>query len=290
MPNPTAVSKQPSWVKSSFVLRWAPGPNVNPTVKLVVFQPTVILRTQLLVSLFKSAEWTEALDDPYKLVDLVLLSWYERTDEIALEVKNQVRVDETVSTKPDTTTYGIPRKCSNVTECRQDIFGLAQSNVGSHDLHLLHTNAKSTTFMVEALDAATRATEMALASHENRRGHRNRGQGRKALWRKVHESLRYRQELFHSTRLTMLSTQSRVQNAISLVCTPLFQRPYGPYLIPPDTMSVGLLGLPPRCSPRESEHANHRRGRPGVSTLHRHHLHLWHAILQLRRHDDAHRG
>ena len=226
IPNPTAANKQPSWVKSSFVLRWDPGPNANPTVKLVVFQPTVILRTQLLVSLFKSAEWAEALDDPYKLVDLALLSWYERTDEIALEVKNQVRVDETVSTKPDSTPDGTPRSCSNVTERRQDIFSLAQSNVGSHDLHLLHTNAKSTTFMVEALDAAIRATEMAFASHENRRGHRNRGQGRKALWRKVHESLRYRQELFHSTRLSMLSTQSRVQNAISLVGLPLFPRTF----------------------------------------------------------------
>jgi hypothetical protein len=79
------------------------------------------------------------------------------------------------------------------------------------DLNELHGIAKNLIFMLESLDAALRALDAAIASHCETR------HACSEMWRATHSSLLYRRELFHATRLRILSVDNRVKNIINLV-------------------------------------------------------------------------
>jgi hypothetical protein len=142
----------------------------------------------------QSAHWTAATVDPYVLVDIALVSWYHRIDEVAWMVTDLIREDEV-----------------DIFKRARMLPSTAKSTVTDLDLHRIHTNAKNAIFMVEALDAAIRIVDLALSDHElsGRRGDK--------VWENTNLRLQHRRELFHSTRLRTISSQARIKNTVDLV-------------------------------------------------------------------------
>ncbi|SPQ25613.1 f403d8b6-5647-4e1b-8912-a4d8e3583c39 [Thermothielavioides terrestris] len=200
--------RQPNWQKWGFVLTWFPktekpqtdnpapnlaaAPETTYTVAAIVFEPPVET-LQRLISFGQSANWTDATVDPFVLVDIALASWYHRVDDVAWRVTHLVREDEV------------------------DIFrrtGMLRSTddaaVTDLDLHRIHTSAKNAIFMEEALRAAIRLVDLAVSDHES-----VLKDGR-LIQENTHRRLRHRRELFHSTRLRILSCQARIKNTVDL--------------------------------------------------------------------------
>ncbi|KAK4234186.1 hypothetical protein C8A03DRAFT_47425 [Achaetomium macrosporum] len=207
IPRTETPERQPDWLKWGLVLSWlpkaraqTPGCHARPgpepgaayTVALIVFQPPVDVLDRL-IRFVQSARWTDANVDPYVLVDIALVSWYHRIDKVAWEVTNLVRQDEV-----------------DIFERARMLPSTADSTVTDLDLHRIHTNAKNAIFMIEALDAAIRAVDAALADHEVL------GQRRDKVWENTHLHLQYCRELFHSTRLRTVSSQARIKNTVDL--------------------------------------------------------------------------
>lgn len=209
IPRMDSPNQQPEWLKWGFVLSWLPKtaqaqtticpssvraiPRMTYTIMLIVFQHPVETLQQL-IRCVQSPNWTDATIDPYVLVDIALSSWYHRIDKVAWEVTNLIRNEE------------------------EDIFRRArmlrstiESTVTDLDLYRIHTSAKNAIFMIEALDAAIRLSDMALFDHETlcQRGSR--------VWENTHRLLRHRNELFHSTKLRTVSSQTRIKNTVDLV-------------------------------------------------------------------------
>lgn len=196
-----APNEQPEWVKWSCALTWLPkAASCDPvttqprtySVAMIVFAPPrEVFRS--LGEFIKSPKWTDATVDPYVLADIVLLSWYHHVDQLAWGVTKLVRNEE--------------KDVFEGTRCLLS----DESSVQDIDLHRLHTSAKNSLFMLEALDAAVRVAEAAISAHEPLRQH-----GR-IVPENTHRRLRHRLELFHSTRLRMLSCQARIKNTVDLV-------------------------------------------------------------------------
>ncbi len=68
--------------------------------------------------------------------------------------------------------------------------------------------------MVEGLDAVLRSLESALRYHSEMEHPQKHDP---AIWEAIHGSLHYRKEMFHSTRLRMLSVEQRLKNVINMV-------------------------------------------------------------------------
>src|SRR5690349_8598736 len=97
------------------------------------------------------------------------------------------------------------------------------AHVPEIDLVLAHAVAKNAIYRVEGIDAVLRSLNMALACHEESAP---AAQDRSVVaWQRAQKALVYRKELFHSTKLRSLSSQSRVQNIIELVCFLPFNSP-----------------------------------------------------------------
>lgn len=200
-------NRQPEWLKWGFVLTWLPKlgptsrglPGATYTVALILFQPPVETMERL-IDFVISPNWTDATIDPYVLVDIALVSWYHRIDKASWEVTNLVRTDEE-------DVFRRTRVLGSTTNA-------TSPTVADFDLHQIHTSAKNAVFMIEALDAAIRLADSALADHEAP-GEMSARNSR--IWLNTHRLLRHRRELFHSLRLRTLSCQARIKNTVDLV-------------------------------------------------------------------------
>lgn len=79
------------------------------------------------------------------------------------------------------------------------------------DYHGIHNLAKDAIHLVEGLDAALRSLECALRCHSEIEKHDP------VIWNATHDALHHRREMFHSTRLRMLSVEQRLKNVINMV-------------------------------------------------------------------------
>lgn len=75
----------------------------------------------------------------------------------------------------------------------------------------IHNLAKDAIHMVEGLDAVLRSVECALRCHSEIE------KDDSVVWTATHNALQYRKEMFHSTRLRMVSVEQRLKNVINLV-------------------------------------------------------------------------
>ncbi|KAK3381195.1 hypothetical protein B0H63DRAFT_450561 [Podospora didyma] len=171
-------NRQPQWLKWGFILTWKPKTPGSTTPYA-----------------------TDVTVDPYILVDDALAPWHERIDKVAWDVNSLVRDDE------------------------EDIFRRAQMLRAGTDsgaivkhlgLHRIHTSAKNTIFMVEALDSAIRSVDLALADHKGLLPQGTGGPGNVNLWENTTRRLRHTSDLFHSTRLRTTSCQERIKNTVDL--------------------------------------------------------------------------
>ena len=196
---------QPGWIKWGFVLSWLPNLKAGPgglagttyTVALILFQPPVEMLDRLL-TVVQSRAWTDTTVDPYVLVDIALVSWYHRVDQVAWQVTDLIRAEEQEI-------FDRTRMLRSTTNM--------ESTIVDFDLHRIHTNAKNAIFMIEALDGALRLVDAALSDHETQGGKGN------IVWQNTQRRLRHRREMFHSSRLRTVSCQARIKNTVDLVCT-----------------------------------------------------------------------
>jgi hypothetical protein len=65
--------------------------------------------------------------------------------------------------------------------------------------------------MIESLDAALRSIECVIQAHTNIY------KEDLVIWQAVQDALHHRREMFHSTRLRVLSIHQRLKNVINLV-------------------------------------------------------------------------
>jgi hypothetical protein len=72
--------------------------------------------------------------------------------------------------------------------------------------------------MLEVLDAAILCLESAISRHHALRDNNTPGLNRDE-WENTEQSLEYKKQLFHSTKLRISSTNQRMQTAINLVST-----------------------------------------------------------------------
>ncbi|KAL2163775.1 hypothetical protein VTH06DRAFT_5834 [Thermothelomyces fergusii] len=195
-------NEQSEWIKWGFALTWLPKTASCDDTVLVQLRGvySVVMVTfappdkvaHALSDFIDSRRWTNATVDPYVLVDIALLSWYRFLDRLVWGVTTLVRIEE------------------------QDVFDRTrlllsdESSVGNLDLHRLHTSAKNAVFMLEALDAALRLVEAAVSAHEDWAPRDN------TVSENTHRNLRHRLELFHSTRLRVLSCQASINNTVNL--------------------------------------------------------------------------
>jgi hypothetical protein len=209
-PNTNSAERQPEWLKWGFLLTWLPKPGpifqgvpqTTYTVALIVFEPPAHTIKRL-ARFVDSDNWTHATVDPYVLVDIALVSWYHRIDEVAWEVTDLVRADEQEVFR-QTRMLGSAAKVNSTV-------------AANFDLHQMHTTAKNAVFMLEALDAAIRLADSALLDHEAQAG-TSAHNLRSRVWLNTHRLLRHRRELFHSLRLRTVSCQARIKNTVDLVC------------------------------------------------------------------------
>ncbi|KAK4247700.1 hypothetical protein C7999DRAFT_14304 [Corynascus novoguineensis] len=203
LPQKDRPNEQPNWLHWGFVMTWLPKivrtaststtsqSNKKYSVALIAFQPPFEM-FQRIFNFVRFANWADVTVDPYVLVDLALMSWYHRFDQVAWEVTALVRTEE----------IDVFR--------RARLLRSAESSIEGLDLHRLHTSAKDAIFMLEGLDAAIRLAEAAMSAHEWSR------QRDETVSENTHRLLRHRLELFHSTRLRMVSCQARIKNSVDL--------------------------------------------------------------------------
>lgn len=199
--------RQPEWLKWGFVLTWLPKLGPTPsgstpptyTISLILFEPPVETMERL-IDFVLSPNWTDAVADPYVLVDIALVSWYHRIDKVSWEVTNLVRTDE----------ENVFRRTRMLDSTTNAMSAMA----ADFDLHQIHTSAKNAVFMIEALDAAIRLSDAALSDHKAQGG---TSANNNRVWLSTHQLLRHRRELFHSLRLRTVSCQARIKNTVDLV-------------------------------------------------------------------------
>jgi hypothetical protein len=91
-------------------------------------------------------------------------------------------------------------------------------HVNQLDFRRPHIIAKDTIYMLEVLDAAILCLESVSNRHHVLR--ENNPSGLKTdIWENTEQSLEYKKQLFHSTKLRISSTSQRMHTAINLVST-----------------------------------------------------------------------
>ncbi|KAK4193996.1 hypothetical protein QBC40DRAFT_291548 [Triangularia verruculosa] len=212
---PTTASQQNSvepWLKWGFIMTWQPktvtpttGAGVKPeySVTFLAFQPP-FESTKALVDFIRSPTWTHVNTDPYVIVEVVISSWYQRVDSLAWEVTDLVREDE--------------KRLFERARLLQSANSTSSSlHFSSLDLHGIHNSAKNTIYLVEALDAILRAVDKVLSAHkELLPDPTNKWKPENRIWPNTHRLLQYRSELFHSTKLRVVSSHERIKNAVDL--------------------------------------------------------------------------
>ncbi|KAM5465147.1 hypothetical protein MferCBS49748_005087 [Microsporum ferrugineum] len=183
------------WLHSAVVLKWSAADGKHhgkAPVTLMCFRPMPGL-VQRFHQLAEAADWTDVLQDPYLLLDMAFEYWFLCLDDSAWKTNDFCR--------------GIEKGAFQGTK-RLDASSASSPAV---DLHHVHTIAKNAIFMLEGVDATLRSLDAAVTHHQEL------SQTRPPIWRATHSSLLYRKELFHSTRLRIISVEKRLQNIINLV-------------------------------------------------------------------------
>ncbi|KAF8851593.1 hypothetical protein BDZ45DRAFT_695785 [Acephala macrosclerotiorum] len=140
-------------------------------------------------------ESENTLRDPYFLINASFETWHELVDENAWKLVDFSR------------------------EAEKSIFEhSAQLEIDSSELlaidyNSIHDLAKDAIHMVEGLDAVLRSLECALHYHSEIE---KLQEDDPAIWEAIHRCLHYRKEMFHSTRLRMLSVDQRLKNVINM--------------------------------------------------------------------------
>ncbi|EEQ35659.1 conserved hypothetical protein [Microsporum canis CBS 113480] len=182
------------WLHSAVVLKWSAADGKHhgkAPVTLTCFRPMPGL-VQRFHQLAEAADWTDVLQDPYLLLDMVFEYWFLCLDDSAWKTNDFCR--------------DIEKGAFQGTK-RLDAGSASPPAV---DLHHVHTIAKNAIFMLEGVDATLRSLDAAVTHHQEL------SQTRPPVWRATHSSLLYRKELFHSTRLRIISVEKRLQNIINL--------------------------------------------------------------------------
>ncbi|PVH70360.1 hypothetical protein DL98DRAFT_661200 [Cadophora sp. DSE1049] len=187
------------WVKSGLVLKSSPTPTSSgqPTpepsrqVTLICFQPLPGLWLAI-NRLFKSDCWEDVLKDPYLLINASLEAWYELIDESAWKLLD-------LSRQAERRTFEYSAQ-----------LGINGSERIIIDYNGIHNLAKDAIHMVESLDAVLRSVECALRCHSEKE------KDDFVIWTATHNALQCRKEMFHSTRLRMVSVEQRLKNVINL--------------------------------------------------------------------------
>jgi len=154
------------------------------------------------------------LKDPYLLINASFETWYELIDESAWKLLDLSREAERVRYS----CFRLGCKEFLVANCNgQSTFEhSAQLEIDSSkllaiDYNGIHNLAKDAIHLVEGLDAVLRSLECVLRYHGEIEKHDS------VIWKATHDALHYRREMFHSTRLRMLSVEQRLKNVINMV-------------------------------------------------------------------------
>jgi hypothetical protein len=186
-------------------------PEPSRQVTLICFRP--VAGTWLAINrLFKSDSWEDVLKDPYLLINASFETWYEFINERAWKLLDLSRAAEKVRYSCFRLEEFLVANCNG-----QIIFEhSAQLDTDSSqllniDYHGIHNLAKDAVHLVEGLDAVLRSLECALRYHSEIEKHDP------IIWNATHDALHHRREMFHSTRLQMLSVEQRLKNVINMV-------------------------------------------------------------------------
>ncbi|KAH7120255.1 hypothetical protein B0J13DRAFT_162132 [Dactylonectria estremocensis] len=192
------------WLKPWVFLRWSPahGDDTEPgrrrftRISMVCFQPTVELVDRVNI-LHQSPTWGYVLEDPFQLVEISFESWFYRVDKVSwIITKAARRIEEDV--------FNFVRRDRT-----------ARGRVSLFDFRRPHVIAKDTIYMLEGLDAALLCLESVSNRHHALRENNACGLNTDE-WENTEQSLEYRKQLFHSTKLRTSSTNQRMQTAINL--------------------------------------------------------------------------
>ena len=163
-------------------------------VTFIMFDgPPCFSRT--LNSLRSRGAWRVPTGEPLWLLAEFLRCWHQTVDKAAWSITKQAN-------KVENTTFQEAAKLSDLTEEPSSPLPLFEA----------HVVAKNGIYSLEALDSALKCIGNAIDRHNN-------VQPRSPDWDKVHESLVYTAELFHSTRYRITSVDNRMKNVINLVST-----------------------------------------------------------------------
>jgi Mg2+ and Co2+ transporter CorA len=184
-----------SWIRSSYFLQVKPdqrsAESRDREVTLVCFGPPNSLVQRF--SQLKTAAWTQALEDPYILLDIVL-------DELYL-------VLDGMSWALGEVFGGMEARILN----RAVFPGLAAEKV---DFVGLHNVAKHVIYLRESAEALSHTVEAMVAAHAQSQS------TPQAEWphrvKETSRALTYRKGILHSTNLRLKSMEERMKNIIQL--------------------------------------------------------------------------
>jgi hypothetical protein len=202
-------------LKSSPTLTSSDQPTPEPSrqVTLICFQPLPGLWLAI-NRLFKSDCWEDVLKDPYLLINASLEAWHELIDESAWKLLDLSRQAERVrfsSSLPISKEFFVSELNGQSTFEHSAQLGSNGSERIAINYNGIHNLAKDAIHMVEGLDAVLRSVECALRCHSEKE------KDDSVVWTATHNALQYRKEMFHSTRLRMVSVEQRLKNVINLV-------------------------------------------------------------------------
>ncbi|KAM5363632.1 hypothetical protein ACJZ2D_011916 [Fusarium nematophilum] len=203
------------WLKPWVFLRWSLG-NDDDTetgrarftrISMLCFRSTVELVKRVSI-LHRSPTWEHVLEDPFHLLKIIFESWFCRVDDVSWFITKAARRIE------------------------QDVFkyvcrGGRTAPIHVNPPHFLrpHIIAKDTIYMLEVVDAAILCLEGVSNRHHTFR-EKHGSSLNTDEWENTEQSIAYRKQLFHSTKLRISSTNERMKTAINLVSTliPVFYK------------------------------------------------------------------
>ncbi|KAM5517581.1 hypothetical protein FOXYSP1_04533 [Fusarium oxysporum f. sp. phaseoli] len=193
------------WLKPWVFLRWTlgnghdtePGRWRLPRISMLCLQSTIELVDRVNM-LHQSPTWEYVLDDPFQLIQIIFESWFCRVDDVSWGVTRAARRTE--------------QEVFNFVRCGRTV----PRHIDQIDFRRPHIIAKDTIYMLEVLDAAILCLESVSNRHHALREN-NSSRFNTDKWENTEQSLEYKKQLFHSTKLRILSTNQRMQTAINLV-------------------------------------------------------------------------
>lgn len=198
------------WLRSGLVLKCSPPSTGNYSkVTLICFEPPSALWPAI-NRLYKSPDWEDVLMDPFLLLCLVYEAWYQLVDENAWKVLDLARELEEVCFGPCYILLSNPSY--QVIFQQAAALEAAGSGIFSINYNHIHRLAKEGLHLIEGVDGALRSLDRAIETHADI------GRTNVTIHRATQDALYHRREMFHSTRLRLLSVDQRLKNVINFVC------------------------------------------------------------------------